>query len=60
MKFFIKALLDLLTELAFAIIALPILILCIIIYELGDPVFKFFDKMKQGPRPEKPVVQDTW
>lgn len=46
MKFFLKALKDLLVELIMACISLPVLIFCIVVFELLDPFVRFYDAIK--------------
>ena len=60
MKFFLNAIKDLLVELVFACLAIPILIVCIVVYELADPIVRFCDKM--ATRNQKPVknIKSTW
>ena len=60
MKFFLNAVKDLLAELIFACFAIPVLMVCIIIFELGDPIVRFYDKMATRKQEPQKHIKSTW
>lgn len=59
MKLFMNAVKDLLAGLLVACFSIPILICCVIVFEILDPFFRFYDTLKYN-KDKQTKTNDTW
>jgi hypothetical protein len=61
MKNFIQALKELITGLFMACFSIPILICCVVLFEILDPFVRFYDALKNDKnKTNMPKKKDSW